>query len=279
MKKHHDTKNWLSKLKHYLRKEPQNKEELLIFLRQFGIRSILDTSTFAMIESIIAFHDMRARDIMLPKQQMVCLNEHDTLETIIKTVSNSGHSRFPVLGGTTSDVIGIFHAKDLLKYYSKSHAFDIHDIIRPPMVIPESKRLDLLLGEFRNNRNHMAIIVDEYGSLTGFVTIEDIIEQIIGDIEDEFDTDEEAYITTHDNHHFIIKAHMPVEELNDVLNTQFSDEHYDTIGGVITAKFGHLPKRGESLIMNGLEFKVLNADSRRIKLLDCYDRRHDQDMD
>lgn len=274
MNKEKDAVSWLMRLKQILHLEPKTKEALLILLREARNRSIIDSSTFAMIESVIHFDRMQVRDIMLPKNQMVCINETDSLEKIIQTVTQSGHSRFPVARENSSDIIGILHAKDLLKYQDNDNkAFDLHDVIRMPLTIPESKRLDLMLGEFRNNRNHMALVVDEYGNLSGFVTIEDIIEQIIGDIEDEFDIDEEAYIKHHGRHHFIIKAHMPIEDFNEAFGTQFSDEQYDTIGGIVMAAFGHLPKRGETMMINHLEFKILHADSRRIKLLDCHDKR------
>ena len=166
------------------------------------------------------------------------------------------------------------HAKDLLRFHAQNdEPFDLFDIAREATIVPESKRLDSLLNDFRHNRNHMAIVVDEYGAVSGFVTLEDIIEQIIGDIEDEFDIDEEAYIKTHGDAHYIIKAHTPVEEFNEQLDADFSDDHYDTIGGIIMAAFGYLPKRNEMVMVDNFEFKILNADARRIKLVECFDRR------
>lgn len=172
------------------------------------------------------------------------------------------------------DIIGILHAKDLLRFNGQTEdEFDLSDIIRLATFVPESKRLDVLLSEFRNNRNHMALVVDEYGAVSGFVTIEDVIEQIIGDIEDEFDIDEEAYLKAHGDSQYIIKAHMPIDEFNEQLNCHFSDEIYDTIGGIVMAGFGYLPKRGEIITLDQFEFKVINADARRIKLLSCLDKR------
>jgi magnesium and cobalt transporter len=227
-----------------------------------------------MIEGVILFSQMQVRDIMLPKKQMTCISQDDELSDVIDIVTRSGHSRFPVTGDNHDEVIGILHAKDLLRFQTgQSAEFDLYDIIRQATFVPESKRLDLLLSEFRNNRNHMAIVVDEYGAVNGFVTIEDIIEQIVGDIEDEFDIDEEAYIKVHDDTHFIVKAHTPIEEFNEQLHTDFSDELYDTIGGIVMANFGCLPQQGDTITINQIEFKVVNSDARRIKLLACFDKR------
>lgn len=211
---------------------------------------------------------------MLPKKQMTCISQDAELKEVIEIVTSSGHSRFPVTGTHRDEVIGILHAKDLLRFQAEQNSdFDLQDIIRLTTFVPESKRLDLLLSEFRNNRNHMAIVVDEYGAVSGFVTIEDIIEQIIGDIEDEFDIDEEAYIKAHSDHYYIVKAHTPIEEFNEQLHAHFSDENYDTIGGIVMTNFGYLPKRGEVITIDRFEFKVINADARRIKLLACHDKR------
>lgn len=275
MHKEDDHGSWFVRLKQFLQVEPQNKEQLINLLRDAQIRSLIDAETLAMIEGVILFAQMRVRDIMLPKNQMTCIPEDAELAEIIKIVTNSGHSRFPVTGDDKDDVIGILHAKDLLRYnLQQKTQFEIHDIIRQATLVPESKRLDLLLKEFRINRNHMAIVVDEYGAVAGFVTLEDIIEQIIGDIEDEFDIDEETYIKAHGDARYIIKGHTPVDEFNEQLHTAFSEENYDTIGGVVLNKLGHLPTRGEVITINELEFKIINADARRIKLMECTDLRH-----
>ncbi|MGQ3891463.1 HlyC/CorC family transporter [Legionella sp. CNM-4043-24] len=266
--------SWFSSLKHFLHVEPQNREELITLLRDAQSRSLIDSETLGMIEGVIQFAQMRVRDIMLPKNQMTCLSVNDSLAQVIETVSASGHSRFPVTGNNKDEVIGILHAKDLLRFQdARDDDFDLDDIVRSATFVPESKRLDLLLSEFRSNRNHMALVVDEYGAVSGFVTIEDIIEQIIGDIEDEFDVDEEAYIKEHLDSHYIVKSHTPIEEFNEQLNASFSDDNYDTIGGIVMAGFGYLPKRGEVITINGFEFKIINADARRIKLLSCIDKR------
>ncbi|KTD20826.1 HlyC/CorC family transporter [Legionella londiniensis] len=268
-----DESKWFVRLKQLLQIEPQNKEELINLLRDAQIRSLIDAETLAMIEGVIIFSQMKVRDIMLPKKQMTYIPEDATFQEVLDIVTQSGHSRFPVLGESIDDVIGILHAKDLLRFQTQESAFDLQDIVREATFVPESKRLNFLLSEFRSNRNHMAIVVDEYGAVSGFVTLEDLIEQIVGDIEDEFDIDEEAYIKAHGNHQFIIKAHTPIEEFNEQLHANFSDETYDTVGGIVMANFGYLPKRGESLVIDNFEFRILNADARRIKLLECVDRR------
>lgn len=273
MSKEEET-SWFSRLKQFIQGEPQDQEELVSLLRDAQIRSLISSETLAMIEGAILFAKMRARDIMLPKNQMVCINQDDEYQAIIEVVARTGHSRFPVTGEHPDEIIGILHAKDLLRYHADNlESFDLFDICRQVTFIPESRPLDSLLSEFRSNKNHMAIVVDEYGEIAGFVTIEDIIEQIIGDIEDEFDIDEDAYIKTHDDHCYIIKAHTPIEEFNEQLHAKFSDETYDTISGIVMNKFGYLPKRGESITIDDFEFKIINADARRIKLLECIDNR------
>lgn len=269
-----ESASWFVRLKQLLQVEPQNQKELVSLLRDAQNRSLINAETLAMIEGAILFSKMRARDIMLPKNQMVCISQNDDFDKIVEVVTHTGHSRFPVTGENTDEVVGILHSKDLLRY-QQAHVetFDLLDICRQVTFVPESRRLDSLLSEFRSNRNHMAIVVDEYGEVSGFVTIEDIIEQIIGDIEDEFDIDEEAYIKSHDDRHYIIKGHTPIIEFNEQLHAEFSDEIYDTMGGIIMYHFGHLPKRGESITIDGFEFKIINADARKIKLVECIDTR------
>lgn len=274
LSKEEENGSWFVRLKQFLHGEPQNQEELVSLLRDAQIRSLINSETLAMIEGAILFSKMRVRDIMLPKNQMVYINQDDEYAEIIKVVTQTGHSRFPVTGENTNEVVGILHAKDLLRYQLEHiETFDLLDICRQVTFVPESRRLDSLLSEFRSNRNHMAIVVDEYGEVSGFVTIEDIIEQIIGDIEDEFDIDEDAYIKTHDDHCYIIKAHTPIEEFNEQLHAHFSDETYDTIGGIVMNNFGYLPTRGEIITIDNFEFKIINSDARRIKLLECIDKR------
>lgn len=274
MNKEDDNGSLFTRLRQFLQIAPQNKDELVNLLRDAHARSLIDSETLIMIEGVLQFAQMRVRDIMLPKKQMTCISQDASLKEIIDIVVNSGHSRFPVTADYGDEIVGILHAKDLLRYQTQDDTdFDLDDLIRAARFVPESKRLDLLLSEFRNNRNHMAIVVDEYGVVNGFVTIEDIIEQIIGDIEDEFDIDEEAYIKAHNNDYYIVKAHMPIEEFNEELQANFNDDCYDTIGGIVMTNFGYLPKRGDTITIDHFEFKVINADARRIKLLACYDKR------
>jgi magnesium and cobalt transporter len=271
-----DPPSWLARLKQFLATEPQDQNDLIHVLRDAKTRALIDADTLNMTEGVIQFSELRARDIMLPRNQMVTLHDEMTLEEVTAIVTESGHSRFPVFHAQTEEIIGILHAKDLLPYYGHPEiAFHIPDRVRATPYIPESMRLNILLREFRSHRNHMAIVVDEYGGVAGFVTIEDIIEQIIGDIEDEFDIDEEASIKKHDESHYIVKAHTPISDFNEALHATLSDDYHDTIGGVVMTAFGHLPERGEILTLEGLEFKVMNADARGIKLLSCIDKRHE----
>lgn len=274
MTQDHVVNDWFQRLKQFLNLEPKNKEQLISLLRHAQIRSLINTETLAMLEGALLFAQMQVRDIMLPKKQMVCVRKEDALQDVIRIVTASGHSRFPVIGDHPDQVIGILHAKDLLRYQSTSSPsnFDLEDIVRTTTFVPESKHLDVLLSEFRTHRNHMAIVVDEYGAVAGFVTLEDLIEQIVGEIEDEFDIDEEAYIKMHDTH-YIIKAHTPIEEFNEQLQATLDERSYDTIGGLLTATLGHLPKRGDIIVIEPFEFKIISADARRINLINCIDKR------
>ncbi len=275
LSKEEENGSLFTRLRQFLQVEPKNKEELISLLRDAHIRSLIDSETLGMMEGVIQFAQLRVRDIMLPKKQMICIAEEAEFKDVVDIVKSSGHSRFPVV--TDQEIIGILHAKDLLRFQAEQDSdFNLADIVRAATFVPESKRLDILLGEFRSNRNHMAIVVDEYGNVKGFVTIEDIIEQIIGDIEDEFDIDEEAYIKAHEDNYYIVKAHTPIEEFNEQLHANFSDEIYDTIGGIVMTNFGYLPRRGEVITIDGFEFKVLNADARHIKLLAFFDKRKTQ---
>lgn len=274
MNKPENSSHWLQWLKHVLHFDPQNKGQLTEVLRDAQIRQLIDAETLAMLEGALAFAELKVRDIMLPKKQMICIESNAILSEIIPIVSQSGHSRFPVLNEKNKEVIGILHAKDLLRYQNfTGEDFNLNDIVRRAPVVPESKRLDSLLHDFRSHRNHMAIVVDEYGSILGFVTLEDIIEQIIGDIEDEFDIDEEANIKAHANGHYIIKAHTPIKEFNAELHAHLNDKFYDTLGGIIMANFGYLPKPGEITEIEQFEFRIIRADARRIHLIECLDLR------
>jgi magnesium and cobalt transporter len=273
-----DSHSWFMRLKQFLHLEPKTKDDLIHLLREAQMRALIDAETLGMIEGVLLFAHMKVRDIMLPKKQMTSIAKNNSLAEVLAIVTQSGHSRFPVTGDNKDEVIGTLHAKDLLRFQGPdASTFDLLDILRQTTFVPESKRLDLLLSDFRSNRNHMAIVVDEYGAVSGFVTLEDIIEQIVGDIEDEFDIDEEAHIKAHGDQCYILKAHTPIEDFNTALHAHFNDDAYDTIGGIVMAAFGHLPKRGEHLSIDGFTFKIIHADARRIKLLECIDERTPQD--
>lgn len=269
----HKISSFLHKVKRRLTKKPLTKEQLLLLLKETEQQQLFNLDTLLMLESVIQFSDMKVREIMIPRTQMITVSIDSDLPTLVEVIHTSGHSRFPVLGSHRDEVVGILHAKNLMVYQlPDAPRFNLTDILKPVMFVPESKRLDILLKEFRRNRNHMAIVVDEYGSVSGFVTIEDLIEQIVGDIEDEFDIDEDAYIKKHSDKKYILKAHMPLEEFNEYFSTHFEMDEIDTIGGLILKKLAHMPKKGEKVqtaLDSGktYDFKVVSADTRRIKLL------------
>ena len=221
-----------------------------------------------MIEGVILFSQMKVRDIMLPKKQMTSVDEETPLNKVINIVTQSGHSRFPVTDNK-GEVVGILHAKDLLRFQAEDKAdFDLMDIVRQATFVPESKRLDILLSEFRANRNHMAMVVDEYGGVAGLITIEDVLEQIVGDIEDEYDFDESGdNILKEESGAWRVKAQTEIADFNEAFGTEFSNEDYDTVGGLVIARFGRLPKRGEAMTIAQLRFQVLRADSRRLHVV------------
>ncbi|VAW76905.1 Magnesium and cobalt efflux protein CorC [hydrothermal vent metagenome] len=268
-KSSHSNQSWIERLGQALMGEPKDRDQLIQFLREAQTRGLFDAEAQSMIEGVLAVSDMQVRDILIPRTQMVVINRNDSPEDIIPVAIESGHSRFPVVGDDKVDVIGVLLAKDLLRYSSKNgtEQFSLRDILRKPVFVPESKRLNVLLKEFRASRNHMAIVVDEYGGVAGMVTIEDVLEQIVGEIEDEHDIDEDTFIRKLSDVSFTIKALTPVEDFNEYFSTEFSDEEFDTMGGLLTHEFGHLPKRGETIILGSQSFQVTNADNRRINLL------------
>lgn len=263
-------RSWFERLSDMLIREPKDREQLVAVLRDAEERDILSAELLSMIESVLQVSEMQVREVMIPKAQMIGVMYNASFEEILPQVIESAHSRFPVWNESGNDVVGIMMAKDLLKYcYAKNaNEFDLKEILRTAVFVPESKRLDILLKEFRVNRNHMAIVIDEYGHVSGLVTIEDVLEQIVGDIEDEYDIDEESDIKKHDDETYTIKASTPIEEFNEYFNTNFSDEEFDTMGGIVLNSFGHLPKRGETITLQNYQFKVLHSDSRRIYLLE-----------
>lgn len=263
-------RSWLRNIMTSLTGEPKTRRELLEFIRDAEQRLKLDAEAMNIIEGALQINEMQVRDIMIPRSQMTAVKADQTPESFVPLIIESTHSRFPVIGENPDEIIGILLAKDLLPLMLKKERsdFDLKEILRPATFIPESKRLNSLLSEFRINRNHMAIVVDEYGGVAGLVTIEDVLEQIVGEIEDEHDIEEDDMdIRAISEHQFIVKALTPIEDFNEHFSTEFSDEDFDTIGGIIMQRFGHLPDRNECTMLDGLEFKVLNADNRRIRLL------------
>jgi magnesium and cobalt transporter len=265
---HSPHKSWIGRLGQLLGGEPQDQEELLDILREAQINHLLDSYALSMIEGVLKVAEMRVRDIMIPRVQMIVVPKDAQLEAIFPLVIESAHSRFPVIAEDRSKVIGILLAKDLLVHALGHKAVKVEAIMRPVSVVPESKRLNVLLKEFRSNRNHMAIVVDEYGATAGLVTIEDVLEQIVGEIEDEHDEyDDEVYIRQRNDHEYTIQALTPIEDFNAYFSTHLSDEVADTIGGFILHELQHMPKKGEHVDVENLRFEVIRADSRRVHLL------------
>jgi magnesium and cobalt transporter len=254
----------LERLSTLLMREPADREQLVTLLHSAFERSLLDADALSMIEGVLHVSETPVRDIMVPRAQMDMVDIDDAPEQFIPRVIETAHSRFPVVGDGRDDVIGILLAKDLLRYYA-GEEFNLRDMLRPAIFVPESKRLNVLLREFRLSRNHMAIVVDEYGGIAGLVTIEDVLEQIVGEIEDEYDFDEtEDNIVADGGNRFRVKAQTEIADLNTTLGTAFEDEEFDTVGGLLIGRFGKLPKRGDAITIDSYRFQVLHADSRRV---------------
>jgi magnesium and cobalt transporter len=254
----------LERLSHFLQQEPENREDLVEILRTAFNRSLLDGDALSMIEGVLGVADMQVRDVMIPRAQMDMIDITQTPEQFIPLVIETAHSRFPVVEESRDNVIGILLAKDLLRFYA-GEEFNVRDMLRPAVFVPESKRLNVLLREFRSNRNHIAIVVDEYGGVSGLVTIEDVLEQIVGDIEDEYDFDEtEDNIVPDRLGKYRIKAAIELSDFNQALGTHLESDEFDTLAGLLVNRFGHMPKRGERIAFEGLSFQVLRADSRRL---------------
>jgi magnesium and cobalt transporter len=266
------TRGWLDRIYNIFTGEPQNEKQLLDLLKNLQSHQLLGDDELNMIEGVLQVDDMQVRDIMIPRGQMVVLDHEDSLPEIIQKITDSGHSRFPVIDDDKDDVVGILLAKDLLQLsLDQNQEFEINEYIRPASFIPESKRLNVLLKEFRLNRSHMAMIVDEYGGVSGLITIEDVLEQIVGKIDDEHDEDEEIDIQPHGANRYSVRALTPLPEFNEYFNTEYESEDIETIGGLLLRQFGRLPERGESVAFDNLTFKVLNADSRQVHLYQVID--------
>ncbi len=263
--------NWLDKINKFFSKEPEDKQQLLELLLLAKQRNILDNDGLAMMEGVLQVSEMRAGEIMIPRSQMTAIPKDKPFEEILQSIVESSHSRFPVFNEDVNEIIGILLAKDLLAHCTHNRntniVFDIEDLIRPAIFIPESKRLDVLLRDFRLNRHHMAMVVDEYGAVSGLVTIEDVLEQIVGDIEDENDFSDHSFIIQKDKNYYILKALMPIEEFNKYFDTSYSNQDYDTIAGMAMNILGHLPKRGEHFHIDNFYFEITKADNRRVHLI------------
>jgi magnesium and cobalt transporter len=263
------TGKWLKKITQSFGGEPQDREDLLALLREASERGLLDEEALAMLEGVLEVADLQVRDIMVPRVQMVFVRREDAASKILPVVVESGHSRFPVLDEDRDSILGILLAKDLLRMYASGtrEKFDIREYMRPAVFVPESKRLNVLLKEFRRNRNHMAIVVDEYGGISGLVTIEDVIEQIVGEIDDEFDVEDDSDIRRESERQFTVRGVTRIEEFNEYFSVTLPEGEYDTVAGLVMKQLGRLPRRGELLNIEGFEFRVVRADRRRIDLL------------
>jgi magnesium and cobalt transporter len=260
--------SWFERLSNLLLREPEDREQLVTLLHSAFERNLLDSDALSMIEGVMQVSEMQARDIMVPRTQMDVIDISETPKKFIPFVIETAHSRFPVMEGNQDNVIGILLAKDLLRYNAGEENFNVREMLRPAVFIPESKRLNILLKDFRSNRNHIAMVVNEYGGIAGLITIEDVLEQIVGEIEDEYDFDEEEdNIIKESDDRYRVKAITEIDNFNEALATNFSKEDCDTIGGLVIKEFGRLPKHNESVIIGNLKFVVLRADSRRLHIL------------
>jgi len=262
-------KSWIDKITQLFSDEPTDTKSLLELLRNAEQDRVLDADALSIIEGALQVSSMQVRDIMIPRSQVVTVAANLPAKDIIELVIEASHSRFPVVGDNVDNVMGILLAKDLLPLSlgNGKEKFDIKDVVRPATFVPESKRLNVLLKEFRETRHHMAIVIDEYGSVSGAVTIEDVLEQIVGEIEDEYDVDDESYIKKFDEENHIVKAITPVDDFNEYFKTDFSDPEFSTVGGLVLQQFGRIPERGETVNIGPFLVTILNADSRQIKLI------------
>jgi len=264
-------RTWLDKFTNVFSSEPQSKEEFSLLLRAAHENNIIDHDALEIIEGALDVSDKQVREIMIPRSQMVVIQQNTCLEDILKLVIESSHSRFPVIGESTDDITGILLAKELLPLLlNGQESFDINNVVRPAAVVPESKRLNVLLREFREQRYHMAVVVDEYGGIAGLITIEDILEEIVGEIEDETDEEEQdgTMIRPQQDGSHLIDALTPIEDFNEHFDASVNDDEFDTIGGIIVQAFGRMPEVDETIEVNGFTFRVAEGDSRQVKLLE-----------
>lgn len=269
VKERSQERSWIDRLLHsFSNNEPQSREELLDIIKDAASKKLLDDEALEIIEGALSVSNLQVREIMIPRPQMVVIKHDETPQDFLPKIIESCHSRFPVVGESIDDIRGILLAKDLLPWLlDRDKPFELESILRPANIIPESKRLNVLLKEFREKRYHMAIIIDEYGGISGLVTIEDILEEIVGEIEDETDDDEDDFIRKVSETDYIIKALTPIEDFNDYFEASFDDTDFDTIGGIITQAFGHMPHRNEVVELKGFRFRILYADNRQLHLI------------
>ncbi|HYP79415.1 MAG TPA: transporter associated domain-containing protein [Steroidobacteraceae bacterium] len=246
---------------------PKDRAQLLEMMRDSAVHGLIEAEALSMLEGVLEVADLQVRDIMVPHNQMICVRSNDPAQRILSAAIDSGHSRFPVLDAEAENVIGILLAKDLLKLFAvnRTDGFNLRDWMRKPVFVPESKRVNVLLRELRIGRNHMAIAVDEYGSVAGLVTIEDVIEQIVGEIDDEYDIEDEQNIRSEADRQFLVRGRTRIGDFNEYFGAEFSDAAIDTVAGLVTQHFGRLPRRGESVVLEGFEFRVVRADRRRVE--------------
>lgn len=262
------SRSWLERMFPSFTSEPKSRDELLDIIKGAAENKVVDQEALNIIEGALDVANLQVREIMIPRSQMVVIKSNETPEEFLPKVIESGHSRFPVIGESSDDVQGILLAKDMLPLILQGQeGFDFKSVLRPANIIPESKRLNVLLKDFREKRYHMALVIDEYGGISGLVTIEDILEEIVGDIEDETDEDNEEFIRQVSDCDYILKALTPIEDFNLYFKTGFSDEEFDTIGGLITQAFGHMPSRNETVTLGEFTFRVLFSDGRQIHLV------------
>lgn len=258
---------WFGRLRQVIRGDTATREDLLQLLRDAREREVLDADELAMLEGVLAVSEMQVRDVMVPRSQMVVLERDASRDEMLKAIVESGHSRFPLIGNDREEVVGILLAKDVLRYFVEApdQPFDVTRWLRPATFIPESTRLNRLLKDLRISRNHLAVVVDEYGGIAGLITIEDVLEEIVGEIDDEFDSAEAGPIQEQEPGCYHLRALTRIEEFNEFFGTSLEDEHYDTVGGLVMYALGHLPRRGEAVVVGEFHFRVLQADRRRIQ--------------
>jgi magnesium and cobalt transporter len=261
-------KTWMERLGRMFGADPRSREDLLEVLQEAAASGLIESETLKMIEGALEVDELQVRDAMIPRSQMVVIHKGDTLEEILPLIIESGHSRFPVVGEDKDAIQGILLAKDLLKLVAGGEALELGKLIREPVIIPESKRLNVLLREFRLNKNHMAIVVDEYGGVAGLITIEDVLEEIVGDIDDEHDAETVEDIQALGEDHFLVQALTTIDDFNESFGSAFSDEEFDTIGGLVVAEFGRVPEVDENVVLGGWQFRVTAADDRRLHAME-----------